>query len=522
MANAREGVSPYVIAMVVMLTTFMEVLDTSVANVALPHIAGSLSATIDESTWVLTSYLVANAVVLPMSGWFSSLLGRKRFYLTCVFLFTVSSLLCATAPTLGWLIFFRILQGLGGGGLQPTSQSILMESFPPEMHGQAMAMYGIGVVFAPVIGPVLGGWLTDHFSWHWIFLINIPVGILSMTLASTILQDPPYLKRLSLKDSKQIDFIGFGLVVLGLASLEIVMDEGQRNDWFSSNFIICFAILAVVGLTALVFWELNHDHPVVNLRLLKDRTFASASVMLFALGFVLYGSTFLIPIFLQTVIGFDATTSGLVMTPGGLVILVCMPIVGFLVRRVDTRAMVAYGLIMTGAGLLLMSNWNLSIGYWDAATARIVQCFGLASLFIPLNVMAYSTLAREQSNQAAGLINLSRNIGGSVGIAMLSTLLSRRTQFHQVRLVSNITPTSTAYYNFVAGVARALVSKGYTQADALQHGWGLLWNQTLRQSYYLALLDVFFAAACICFAILPLLLIMRRPPRNAEVPSDAH
>jgi MFS transporter, DHA2 family, multidrug resistance protein len=522
MANAREGVNPYVISMVVMLTTFMEVLDTSVANVSLPHIAGSLSATIDESTWVLTSYLVANAVVLPMSGWFSSLLGRKRFYLTCVFIFTLSSLLCATAPTLGWLICFRILQGLGGGGLQPTSQSILMETFPPEKHGQAMAMYGIGVVFAPVIGPVLGGWLTDNYSWHWIFLINIPVGLLSMVLSSAILQDPPYLKRISLKDSKQIDFIGFGLVVVGLASLEIVMDEGQRNDWFSSNFIIFFAVLAVVGLATMVLWELTHDHPVVNLRLLKDRTFASSNITLFALGFVLYGSTFLIPIFLQTVIGFDATTSGLVMTPGGIVILICMPIVGFLVRRVDTRAMVAYGLIMTGAGLLVMSNWSLSIGYWDAATARIVQCFGLASLFIPINVMAYSTLSKEQANQASGLMNLSRNIGGSVGIALLSTLLSRRTQFHLSQLVTNITPTSTVHYNFVAGVARALVSKGYTMADAMQHGWGLLWSQTLRQAYYLALLDVFFAAACICFAILPILFLMRRPSHKAEIPTDAH
>jgi len=522
MANAREGVNPYVIAMVVMLTTFMEVLDTSVANVSLPHIAGSLSATISESTWVLTSYLVANAVVLPMSGWFSSLLGRKRFYLTCVFIFTASSLLCATAPTLGWLIFFRILQGLGGGGLQPTSQSILMESFPPEKHGQAMAMYGIGVVFAPVIGPVLGGWLTDHFSWHWIFLINIPVGLLSMVLSSAILVDPPYLKRLSLKDRSQIDFIGFGLVVLGLASLEIVLDEGQRHDWFASPFIVAFAVLAVVGLTALVIWELNHKQPVVNLRLLKDRTFASSNVLLFTLGFVLYGSTFLIPIFLQTVLGFDATTSGLVMTPGGLVILVSMPIVGFLVRRIDTRTMVVYGLMMTGFGLLLMSNWNLSIGYWNAATGRIVQSMGLAALFIPINVMAFSTLAKEKANQAAGLMNLSRNIGGSVGIALLSTLLSRRAQFHQVQLAAQIGPTSAPHHNFVTGVGHALVAKGYGAVDALHHGWALLWGQTLRQSYYLAMLDVFFVAACICFAVIPVVFIMRRPAKHVALPSEVH
>jgi DHA2 family multidrug resistance protein len=522
MVNARKGISPYVIAMVVMLTTFMEVLDTSVANVSLPHIAGSLSATIDESTWVLTSYLVANAVVLPMSGWFSSLMGRKRFYLTCVFIFTASSLLCATAPSLGWLIFFRILQGLGGGGLQPTSQSILMESFPPEKHGQAMAMYGIGVVFAPVIGPVLGGWLTDHYSWHWIFLINIPVGILSMVLSSAILMDPPYLKRLSLEDSKQIDFVGFALVIIGLASLEIVLDEGQRNDWFSSSFIVAFAIIAVVGLLAMVLWELHHDHPVVNLRLLKDRTFASSNFMLFALGFVLYGSTFLIPVFLQTMLGFDATTSGLVMTPGGLVILVSMPIVGFLVRRIDTRGLVAYGLIMTGLGLLRMSQWNLSIGYWDAATARIVQCMGLGSLFIPINVMAYSNLSKEKANQAAGLMNLFRNIGGSVGIALLSTLLSRRTQFHQVQLTGHLTQGNPISLNFAAGAGRTLVAKGYSAVDAAQGGWGLLWGQVLRQARYMAMLDVFFVAALICFATLPFLVIMRRPRHNAAAPVDAH
>lgn len=522
MSNAREGISPYVIAMVVMLTTFMEVLDTSVANVSLPHIAGSLSATLDESTWVLTSYLVANAVVLPMSGWFSSLLGRKRFYLICVFIFTASSLLCAMAPSLGWLIFFRILQGLGGGGLQPTSQSILMESFPPAKHGQAMAMYGIGVVFAPVIGPVLGGWLTDNFSWHWIFLINIPVGLLSMVLSSAILTDPPYLKRLSLKDSRQIDFIGFGLVILGLASLEIVLDEGQRHDWFSSPFIVAFAVLAVLGLITAVIWELKHDHPVVNLRLLKDRTFASSSVMLFTLGFVLYGSTFLIPVFLQTMLGFDATTSGLVMTPGGFVILFSMPIVGMLVHKIDTRFMVVYGVSMTGLGLLLMSHWTLQIGYWDAATARVVQCFGLASLFIPINVIAYATLSKEKANQAAGLMNLFRNIGGSVGIAIMTTILARRTQFHQTVLVSHTTPTSMNHQNFVQGVGHYLVSKGQAAADAMHRGLGLLYGQTLRQSAYLAMVDVFFLVSCVCFAIIPIVFIMRRPKGHSGGPVDLH
>ena len=522
MSNARAGVSPYVVAMVVMLTTFMEVLDTSVANVALPHIAGSLSATIDESTWVLTSYLVANAVVLPMAGWFGSLMGRKRFYLLCVLLFTVSSLLCAAAPTLGWLIFFRVLQGLGGGGLQPTSQSILMESFPPHKRGQAMAMYGLGVVLAPLIGPVLGGWLTDNFSWNWIFLINIPVGVVSMALAGAILTDPPYLKRISLKDSRQIDFVGFGLVILGLASLEIVLDEGQRNDWFSSSFIVVFAVLAVAGLLAAVVWELRQEHPVVDLRLLRDRTFASACVMLFAVGFVLYGSTFLIPVFLQTMLGFDATTSGLVMTPGGIVVLFCMPLVGHLVHRIDTRLMVIYGVTMTGLGLLLMSGFTLQVGYRDAALARVVQSLGLASLFIPINVIAYATLSREMANRAAGLMNLFRNIGGSVGIAILSTVLSRRTQFHQTVLVGHITPTSLPHRAFVAGVGQALAARGQNAADAMHQALGLLYAQTLRQATYLAMMDVFFVVACICFAVIPLVFIMRRPPEQGGDPVDAH
>jgi DHA2 family multidrug resistance protein len=523
MSNAREGVSPYVVAMVVMLTTFMEVLDTSVANVALPHIAGSLSSTIDESTWVLTSYLVANAVVLPMSGWFSSLMGRKRFYLTCVMLFTASSVLCAMAPSLNWLIFFRVLQGLGGGGLQPTSQSILVESFPAEKRGQAMAMYGLGVVFAPVIGPVLGGWLTENFSWHWIFLINLPVGVISMVLSSAILVDPPYLRRLSVKDSKQIDFVGFGLVILGLASLEIVLDEGQRHDWFSSSFIVTFAVLAVVGLVTMVFWELRHKHPVVNFRLLKDRTFAASSVLLFALGFVLYGSTFLIPIFLQTVLGFDATTSGLVMTPGGLVILVSMPVVGILIRKVDSRGMVIYGLFMTGLGLLLMSRWNLLIGYWDAADARVIQSMGMACLFIPINVTAYATLARELTNQAAGLMNLFRNIGGSVGIAILSTILARRTQFHQGQLTAHIVPSSLEHQAFVGRIARSLTVATGDAAGSMHRAYGLLFGQVLRQSYYMAILDVFFLTACICFMVIPLVFIMKKVPLGSDVSTtDVH
>ena len=335
-----------------MLATFMEVLDTSVANVALPHIAGSLSATADEATWVLTSYLVSNAIILPMGGWFSMLFGRKRFYMICVGLFTVSSLLCGMAPTLGLLIVFRVLQGIGGGALQPISQAILVESFPREKQGMAMAVYGMGVVVAPVIGPTLGGWITDNFSWRWIFFINIPVGILSLVLTSSLIHDPPYLVRKRFGNGFKIDYMGFGLLALGLGSLEIVLDEGQRNDWFSSNFIVTFAILTAVCLVGVVVWELRQKQPMIDFHVLKDRNFALATGSMLVLGFVLYGSTALLPLFLQTLLGYTAMLSGMVLSPGGIVICVGMPVVGFLLRRYQARWLVIFGVVVSAVGLI--------------------------------------------------------------------------------------------------------------------------------------------------------------------------
>ncbi|HJU83368.1 MAG TPA: DHA2 family efflux MFS transporter permease subunit, partial [Holophagaceae bacterium] len=473
-----------------------------------------------ETTWVLTSYLVANAVILPMSGWFSSLMVRKRFYLTCVTLFTVSSVLCGLAPSLGWLIFFRVLQGLGGGGLQPTAQALLMENFPPEKHGQAMAVYGMGVVFAPVIGPVLGGWLTDNFSWRWIFLINLPVGILSFALSSALLSDPPFLKRISLK-SGRIDYIGFGLIALGLGALEIVLDEGQRHDWFASPFIVAFAIVGVLAIILVVFNELRHEHPVVNLRLLKNGNFATSSILLLFLGFVLYGSTFLIPLFLQTLLGFDATTSGLALSPGGIVILVTMPFVGMLVRKVDPRWLMGYGLFTTGLGLFMMSHYSLDTGLGDAVVARMVQSLGLAALFIPTNVAAYSSLKHEEIGQASGLLNLFRNFGGSMGIAMLSTLLARRTQFHQARLVEHLAPGQPAYEGFVGRIAHSLAQQGYSALDALHRAQAMLYGRTLQQARLLAFTDVFWVAAIICFALILGLLLLRKSKVDARLVEEA-
>src|SRR6516162_4417774 len=399
-------INPWVIALTVTLATFMEVLDTSIANVALPHIAGNLSAGEDQSTWVLTSYLVSNAIVLPLSGWFSGLLGRKRFYMLCVALFTASSFLCGLAPSLGVLVLCRILQGAGGGGLQPSEQAILNDTFPLEKRGMAFAVYGIAVVVAPTIGPWLGGWITDNFSWRWIFYINVPVGILSLLLTSLLVSDPPYMKRLKPKDGFRIDYVGIGLISLGLGSMQIILDKGQREDWFSSGFIQVFAVLMLVGIVAGILWELAQEHPVVDLRMLKDRNFAIATSAMFFLGFVLYASTVLIPQFLQQMMGYTAELAGLALSPGGAVIMLMMPVVGLLVSRVDTKYLIAFGCTVSALALFVMSGWNLGIDFGQAVRARMLQSFGLAFLFIPINVSAFAFLPKEKTNMGTGIINL--------------------------------------------------------------------------------------------------------------------
>jgi DHA2 family multidrug resistance protein len=516
----RRAINPWVIAMTVMIATFMEVLDTSVANVALPHIAGNLSATVEETTWVLTSYLVANAVVLPLGGYFSSLIGRKRFYITCVAIFTTASLLCGIAPSLGWLIFFRVLQGLGGGGLQPISQAILVETFPHEKRGAAMAFYGMGVVLAPIIGPVLGGWITDNFSWHWIFLINIPVGFLSISLTMALVKDPPKFHRISLKESP-FDFFGIGLITLGLASLEIVLDEGQRKDWFSSNFIVFFAVLAVVALVAAVFSELRKKHPIVDLRLLKDRTFAVAALMLFVLGFVLYGSLALLPMFLQTLLGYTALLSGWVLSPGGVAVLVMMPVVAVLLKRFDTRWLIGTGFLFCGLGLLQMSGFTLGVDFNTAMWSRVVQSLGFAFLFVPINVMAFQHIPHEKTGYATGLMNLLRNIGGSSGIAIATTLLARRSQFHQANLIGNLVPGNPAYQSFLDQATQVGVLRGgLSPVDAAHMAQGSAYGMVIQQSTMMAFADTFRFMGIICFLLLPLLLLIKRTRATGPVMMD--
>ncbi|HEX5483757.1 MAG TPA: DHA2 family efflux MFS transporter permease subunit, partial [Terriglobia bacterium] len=444
-ADWKPDINPWIIAMTVMLATFMEVLDTSIANVALPHIAGSLSSSVDESTWVLTSYLVSNAIVLPLTGWFSTLFGRKRFYMACVAIFTVSSFLCGLAPSLGALVVLRVIQGAGGGGLQPVSQAILVESFEQKQQGMAMAVYGMGVVVAPIIGPTLGGWITDNYSWRWIFFINIPVGILALLLTSMLIKDPPYLVRKGLKDGLKIDFIGLGLLSVGLGFLQIMLDKGQTDDWFGSHFIVISAILAVIGLVGVVIWELRQKEPIIDLRLLKDKNFAVSTFTMFALGVVLYGTTVLLPILVQTLMGYTAELSGLVLSPGAVITMFSMPLVGWLLSRYEARWLVVVGLLILALGMYELAHINLTVSFWTLVLIWCISRGGLGFLFVPINVMAFYFVPREKTNNATGLINVARNIGGSVGISLVTTLQVRRAEMHQNILVSHVTPYDNTY-----------------------------------------------------------------------------
>src|SRR6516165_4162884 len=475
------SINPWVIAVTVTLATFMEVLDTSIANVALPHIAGNLSASADESTWVLTSYLVSNAIILPLSGWLSSVVGRKRFYMGCVAVFTLSSFLCGFATSLGMLVVFRILQGVGGGGLQPSEQAILNDTFPLSQRGMAFAVYGIAVVVAPTIGPWLGGWITDNYSWRWIFYINVPVGLVSLLLTYFLVSDPPFMKRVRLKEGFRVDYIGLGLISLGLGSMQIILDKGQREDWLASNLIRFFVVTMLIGVIAGIIWELRTKDPIVDLHLFKNRNFAIATTAMFFLGFVLYSSTVLIPQLLQELLGYPAELAGLALSPGGAVIMLMMPVVGILVSRVDPRWLIAFGCTVSATALFLMAGWNLQIDYRHAAFGRMLQSFGLAFLFIPINVAAFAYVPREKTNMGTGIINLARNIGASVGIASVTTLLERRTQFHMAQLGEHVNPYSYAYRNVSAALTASFTASGASAVNAAQRAEGMIYGMIQRQ-----------------------------------------
>ncbi len=515
-APPLTDVNPWIIAVVVTMATFMEVLDTSIANVALPHIAGNLSAGTDESTWILTSYLVSNAIVLPLSGWISSIVGRKRFYMSCVAIFTISSFLCGIAPNLGMLIFFRVLQGAGGGGLQPSEQSILADTFPPAKRGMAFAVYGLAVVMAPAIGPTLGGWITDNYTWRWIFLVNIPVGIISLLLTSRLIQDPPGTQKKKFSEMK-IDYMGLGFLALGLGTLQVILDKGQRDDWFGSPFIVALTIISVTSIVFTIFWEWNHKDPIIELKLFKDRTFASASLMMFVVGFTLLSSTLLLPQFSQTLLGYTAQRAGEALTPGGFTLVLLMPLVGFLLSRYDPRRLVVFGFLLVSGSLFYMTRFDLSVDFHTLVVARMVQAAGLGFLFVPINTAAYGYLPREKNNAASGLINLARNIGGSVGISVVTTMLARRSQHHLVEFSDHLSAANPNFQRSLQGLAQNLQARGFSPADAMHRAYGLIQANVFRQADMLAYIDNFWMLAVGVLCMTPLVFMMKKPKPGGPV-----
>ena len=508
------SVNPWLIALTVSLATFMEVMDTSIANVALRHIAGGMAASQDEATWVLTSYLVSNAIILPISGWLSSVLGRKRFYMGCVALFTISSFLCGIAPSLGMLLVFRILQGIGGGGLAPSEQAILTDTFPAEQRGMAFAIYGVAVVVAPAVGPALGGWITDTYSWRWIFFINLPVGILSLLLTGMLVQDSEQAKQEHeeiTRGKMKIDYIGFGLVAIGLGCLQIVLDKGQEDDWFGITFIILFSIAAAVGILGVILWETCvAKQPVVDLTLFKNSSFAFTNIMMFALMFVLLSTTQLLPQFVQQLSGYDATKAGLILMPGGFVIMAMMPIAGFLVRKIQPKYLIMIGLITTGLAMFHMTGFTTYVSFKTIATARIYQAIGLAFLFVPINTLAYSSLPPGKSNSASAMINLMRNLGGSVGISVATTLLARRSQVHQGYLVRTLTPSNLQYQSTLQRMTHMFTTRGAGPVDAMKQATAAFFAQIQRQAAMLSYIDVFQILIFACLAALMLTFFLKR------------
>jgi MFS transporter, DHA2 family, multidrug resistance protein len=507
--------NPWLIALTVTLATFMEVLDTSIANVALPHMAGTLGASQEEATWVLTSYLVSSAVVLPISGWLSTRFGRKRFYMTCVALFTACSLLCGLAPTLPFLILARILQGIGGGGLAPSEQAILADTFPVEQRGQAFALYGMAVVAAPAIGPTLGGWITDNFNWHWIFFINLPIGLISLFLSNRMVEDPPYLVQ-HRKNANPIDTVGLGLVAVGVGCLEFVLDKGQEKDWFGDQTIAMTFALSIVTLLIFVWWEWRHPDPIVDLKLLKNRNFGTAVGFQFVLGMVLFSTTVLIPQFLQGLLGYTAERAGMALSAGALVLMVMMPVAGKLVSIMDARLMVSIGFLATSLGLYNMTRLDLNVSFGTIVLWRVLQILGLSFIFIPISTLNYVGVPAGKNNQISSFSNFARNFGGSMGTALLTTFLIRTQQTHQSSLVSHLVPGSFAYENFLSQTKNALMAAGQTAGQAKAAATGYAYQQLLRQSSMLSYQNAFWVLSIVAAVLVPWPFVMRKPPKRKK------
>jgi DHA2 family multidrug resistance protein len=515
----RPKASPWLIGVVVALAAFMEVLDTSIANVALPYMAGSLGASTDQSTWVLTSYLVSNAIVLPISGWFAGVLGRKRFFMMCLVIFTASSLLCGAAPSLAAIIFFRVLQGAGGGGLQPMAQAILADTFPPQQRGLAFALYGITTIMAPTIGPTLGGWITDNYTWRWIFFINLPVGIVALFLIFRLVEDPPWAKRVAGGGIK-IDYIGVSLLALGVGALQVMLDKGQEDDWFGSHFILILALIAGIGLVSLVIWEWFHKDPIVEVRLFKNLNFLGANAMMFILGIMLFSSLVMMPLFLQTLLGYTAESAGVVLSGGGLVLLFLMPVIGALASKVQARYLIAFGwLALSFAMYYSTQHLDLEMSFRSAAVLRVVQVFGLGFLFVPINLISYIGMPAAKSNAVAGLMNFMRNIGSSIGTSMVTTLIARRAQFHQVYLAAHATPGQPVFTQAVKALAARLAVSGLDASLAASQAYARLYQLLIGQATTLAYIDTFWVL-CIGAGIMFLLsfaLRRNQPGAGGEV-----
>jgi len=506
-------INPWLIAIAVMSSTFMEVLDTTVVNVSLPHIAGSLSASNDEATWTLTSYLVANAIVLPLTGWLAGRFGRKRLLLFSVAGFTGASFMCGLAPSLGFLIFFRIIQGACGGGLQPLSQAILMESFPPEKRGQAMAFWALGIVVAPMLGPVAGGWLTDNYSWRWVFYINIPIGVAALILTELFIFDPPYLRR----PKTGIDFWGIGLLTLGIGSLQILLDKGQELDWFGSHFIVTLAVLAVVGLGALIIRELTTAHPVIDLSVFKYRSYAIGTMLMTLIGFVLYGSTVLLPLLMQVILGYTATHAGVTNLPRGLASFLIMPIVGKLTGKVDSRKLLGIGLAASAYAMFELSRLSLNVGFWNFWWPLTLQGAALGFVFVPLTTVTNDPIPNERMGNATSLFNLMRNIGASIGISVVETYQFRKQQVHIHYLGAHVYPANGAASHFIQGMKSFFMQQGSSAMTATHQAYEALWGNILQQAAMLSYNDTFLLLAFVFLAMFPFLFLLRKPKRKGGV-----
>jgi DHA2 family multidrug resistance protein len=510
----KPVVNPWIIAISVMLGTFMEVLDTTVVNVSLQHIAGSLSVTPEEATWVLTSYLVANAIVLPLTGWLGNYFGRRNVLLMSVGGFTVFSFLCGIAPNLPMLIIFRVFQGATGGGLQPLSQAILMEAFPPEKRAKAMAFWALGIVVAPMLGPVLGGWITDSYSWRWLFYINIPIGIAAVVMAVLFIHDPPYIKR----GAGGIDYWGIGYLALGIGALQIMLDKGQEEDWFASHFILILGILCVGGLVFFLVRELTTEHPVVDLRIFKNRTYATGVFLMTVLGFVLYGSTVLLPLWLQTLMGYSALEAGMAMLPRGLGSFLFMPIVGILMGKIEARKLLASGLVIASFSIYQLSKLNLNAGYWDIFWPQFLQGASMGLLFVPLTTITNGLIPKEQMGNATSLFNLMRNIGASVGIASVTAIAARHSQIHLNELSKNVSASNPAAQSMLQGIKQAAMARGMDAATATKQAYAGIFGMVQRQASMMSYIDVFFLLAIMFAACLPLILLMKKPPKGGGGP----